>query len=386
MSKSALLALEDGQVFEGISVGCEGYTSGEVVFNTAMSGYQEILTDPSYAHQIITFTYPHIGNVGCNNDDTESSRVWASGAIIHDVPPLASNWRSQLSLTDFFKEQGLIAIAHIDTRRLTRILRDKGAQNGCITTHTSDIEKAISIARSCPSLKGIDLVRKVTTKVSYQWDKGSYQLPQQANASSATTQSKPYHIVVYDFGVKHSILSLLVDRGCRVSVVPAHTPMDEVLAYQPDGICLSNGPGDPEACPYAIEIVAGLINTQIPLLGICLGFQLLALACGARSTKMKFGHHGANHPILSIKQDAHPPVSISSQNHGFAIDEKSLPKTITVTHRSLFDGTLQGFHHMEKPILAFQGHPEASPGPHDIHRIFDDFISLICKHKQATSC
>ena len=385
MYKSALLALADGQVFHGISVGCEGYTSGEVVFNTAMTGYQEILTDPSYARQMITFTYPHIGNVGCNDEDQESYRVWASGAIIHDIPPLMSNWRSQMSLMDFFNKHGIIAIANIDTRRLTRILREKGSQNGCITSNTEAVEKAIEIAKSCPSLKGIDLVQEVSTKESYQWDKGSYQfLNQTDEPASVKPTCEPYHIVVYDFGVKHSILRLLVDRGCRVTVVPARTPVSEVLGYQPHGVCLSNGPGDPVACPYAIEVAQNLVEEGIPLLGICLGFQLVALACGAHSIKMKFGHHGANHPVASIGVSKGSPVSISSQNHGFAIDEKCFPDRLTVTHRSLFDGTLQGFVHKEKPVIGFQGHPEASPGPHDVRGIFDDFIRLIHKPKSGS--
>lgn len=355
----ALLALADGTVFSGTSIGIQGTTFGEVVFNTAMTGYQEILTDPSYAKQIVTLTYPHIGNVGVNPEDMESNKIWSSGLIIKELSPLVSNWRAKMSLEDFLWQHQTVAIADIDTRRLTKLLREKGAQNGCIITGSCSPETAIDIAKKCPSLVGQDLAKFVSTKQITIWpDSGSTQ----------------YHVVVYDFGVKHQILRLLAERSCHLTLVPAETPVSEVLALKPDGIFLSNGPGDPAACRYAISNIQALLEKEIPLFGICLGFQLLALACGAQTIKMKFGHHGANHPVQDLITQG---VCITSQNHGFAVEESSLPNCLCVTHKSLFDGTLQGIKHKTKPAFAFQGHPEASPGPHDIVYLFDQFINLM---------
>ena len=369
--KPAILALQDGTIFEGKSIGINGITSGEVVFNTAMTGYQEILTDPSYCRQIITLTYPHIGNTGVNSEDEEATDIHASGLIIRDLPLRASNWRSEGSLGDYLINRKVIAIADIDTRKLTRLLRDKGAQNGAIMAgDETSVEHAVEAARSFSGLAGMDLARVVSTTSSYQWSKSSWSLQsgyQQKNDSR-------YHVVAYDYGIKKNILCMLVDRGARVTVVPAQTPAESVLEMQPDGVFLSNGPGDPEPCDYAIEAIAEILQTEIPVFGICLGHQLLSLACGAKSMKMKFGHHGANHPVQDLDSGA---VMITSQNHGFAVDEKSLPKSLRATHRSLFDGSLQAVHHVDKPAFSFQGHPEASPGPHDVAPLFDHFFELI---------
>jgi carbamoyl-phosphate synthase small subunit len=368
----ALLALADGNIFPGVSIGYPGQALGEVVFNTSMTGYQEILTDPSYAEQMVTLTYPHIGNTGVNIQDQESSRIWAKGLIIRELSPSVSNYRSQQSLSDYLKNQRIAAIAQVDTRRLTRLLREKGAQNGCITTEVEHPEKAISAARSFPGLVGMDLAKVVSTSQTYSWTEKSWQW-------QGIPVEKPvlHHVVVYDFGVKWQILRLLADRGCKVTVVPAQTSAEEVLALHPHGIVLANGPGDPAVCDYAITAIQKLMDTSIPLLGICLGFQLLALASGGKTLKMKFGHHGANHPVLDIVRNR---VMITSQNHGFSVDEASLPACWQVTHRSLFDGSLQGFQHLEKPVLGFQGHPEASPGPHDILNIFDQFVTLMKRY------
>ncbi len=378
MRKPALLALEDGAVFQGESIGIDGITSGEVVFNTAMTGYQEILTDPSYCQQIITLTYPHIGNVGANEEDEESSRVVASGLVIRDLPYTASNWRSGGSLDAYLRAAGVVAIAGIDTRRLTRILREKGAQNGCIMAGEDLSESAaLEAARDFPGLQGMDLAKEVTTRMTYAWTQGSWTL--EAGLPEAADEPLAYPVVAYDFGVKRNILRMLVDRGCRLTVVPAATAAADVLALQPDGVFLSNGPGDPEPCAYAIEAIRVLIDAGVPMFGICLGHQLLALASGARTVKMKFGHHGANHPVQEL---ATGRVMISSQNHGFAVDEQSLPATLVATHRSLFDHTLQGVKRTDHPAFSFQGHPEASPGPHDLAPLFDHFIDLIQAHRQ----
>ncbi len=366
----ALLALADGSVFSGVSIGAEGETVGEVVFNTAMTGYQEILTDPSYCEQIITLTYPHIGNVGVNPQDNESDKIWASGLVIRELSPVVSNWRGQQSLEDFLRAQNVVAIAEIDTRRLTRLLREKGAQNGCIIAGNVDPAVAIKKAQAYAGLEGKDLVKEVTTKTQSMWQQGSLRI----NNSDAPAITGSFSVVAYDFGVKHQILRLLVDRGCQVTLVPASTPAKEVLAMNPDGVFLSNGPGDPAACGIAIENIKRLMEHDVPLFGICMGFQLLAQACGAKTVKMKFGHHGANHPVIDMVTKQ---VMITSQNHSFAVDEKTLPEFLTITHRSLFDNTLQGIAHNTKPIFAFQGHPEASPGPHDIVELFDRFVSYM---------
>ncbi|HPE60055.1 MAG TPA: glutamine-hydrolyzing carbamoyl-phosphate synthase small subunit [Thiolinea sp.] len=375
MSKQALLVLEDGSIFRGRSVGCNGLSTGEVVFNTAMSGYQEILTDPSYARQIVTLTCPHIGNVGVNPDDGESDRVHAAGLIVRDVPALYSNWRAQTSLPAFLEQQGVVAIADIDTRRLTRILREKGAQRGCLMAgdaETLDVEQALQAARDFPGLKGMDLAREVSVTELYRWTEGSWQLkPEQI---MSTAEQADFHVVAYDFGVKKNILRMLVDRGCRVTVVPARTAAEAVLKLAPDGVLLSNGPGDPDPCDYAIEAIRTLMARHLPVFGICLGHQLMALASDARTVKMKFGHHGANHPVQDLETGV---VMISSQNHGFAVDETSLPPTLRATHRSLFDGSLQGIERTDCPAFGFQGHPEASPGPHDVAPLFDRFIKLM---------
>ena len=376
MNKPALLALEDGTVFHGESIGIDGETIGEVVFNTAMTGYQEILTDPSYAKQIVTLTYPHIGNVGTTPEDEESTAVFAAGLIIRDLPPIASNWRNQESLGDYLKRYNVVAISDIDTRKLTRILREKGAQNGCIMAGQVDEKLAIDKARGFAGLKGMDLAKEVTTGEAYPWKETVWHLEQ-----GHTTPQVPakYKVVAYDFGVKRNILRLLVDRGCDVTVVPATTPAKDVLAMKPDGVFLSNGPGDPEPCDYAIEAIKEITDTALPTFGICLGHQLLSLASGAKTVKMKFGHHGANHPVQDLKSKQ---VFITSQNHGFAVDEESLPENLKATHRSLFDGSLQGVHRTDIPAFSFQGHPEASPGPHDIVGLFDHFIDLIEEHKK----
>lgn len=373
MTQTAALVLANGEIFHGVSIGSIGSAVGEVVFNTSMTGYQEILTDPSYAQQIVTLTYPHIGNTGCNAVDFEACKPWATGLVIRDSALVSSNWRSQQSLSEFLQQHNIIGIAEIDTRRLTRILRDQGAQNACITTDIDDLEAALQQAREFAGLEGMDLAKTVTTAQAYEWESGTYDLDQQAFAKPTKL---PWHIVAYDFGVKQNILRLLVDQGCRITVVPAQTPASEVIAMKPHGVLLSNGPGDPAACRYAIKAIEELLAAKIPLFGICLGFQLLALASGAKTLKMKFGHHGANHPVADISQPAQQ-VMITSQNHGFAVDEASLPETLQVTHRSLFDDTLQGFRHRDCPAIAFQGHPEASPGPNDIQVLFADFISLL---------
>ncbi|HHH40083.1 MAG TPA: carbamoyl-phosphate synthase small subunit [Sedimenticola sp.] len=376
MRKPALLCLEDGTLFQGESIGADGETVGEVVFNTAMTGYQEILTDPSYARQIVTLTYPHIGNTGVNEDDEESSAIHASGLIIRDLPLLASNWRSEQPLDSYLEAKGVVAIAGIDTRRLTRILREKGAQSGCIQAGDGvDPETALEAARSFPGLKGMDLAREVCTHVPYEWAQGTWSLEGgMPEAPHPIEEQLPLHVVAYDYGIKRNILRMLVDRGCRITVVPAQMPAEQVLALKPDGVFLSNGPGDPEPCDYAISAIRELLEAGTPLFGICLGHQLLALASGARTVKMKFGHHGANHPVQDLASGV---VMISSQNHGFAVDETSLPTSLEATHRSLFDGSLQGIHHREHPAFGFQGHPEASPGPHDVAPVFDHFIDLM---------
>jgi len=376
LNKPALLVLEDGTVFHGESIGIDGDTVGEVVFNTAMTGYQEILTDPSYAKQIVTLTYPHIGNVGTTPEDEESTAVFSAGLIIRDLPAIASNWRNQESLGDYLKRNNVVAISDIDTRKLTRILREKGAQNGCIVAGNIDEKLAIEKARGFPGLKGMDLAKEVTTQKQYSWQESIWDLEQ-----GYTTPSEPatYKVVAYDFGVKRNILRLLVDRGCDVTVVPANTPAKDVLAMNPDGVFLSNGPGDPEPCDYAIEAIKEITDKAVPTFGICLGHQLLSLASGAKTMKMKFGHHGANHPVQDLETKQ---VHITSQNHGFAVDEDSLPDNLTATHRSLFDKSLQGVHRTDVPAFSFQGHPEASPGPHDICGLFDHFVELIEEHKK----
>lgn len=368
----ALLALEDGSIFRGVAIGAEGHAVGEVVFNTAMTGYQEILTDPSYAQQIVTLTYPHIGNTGTNAEDEESSKVWAAGLVIRDLPLLASNFRNQQSLSAYLKTRHVVGIADIDTRRLTRILRDKGAQNGCIMAGEIDEAKALELARGFPGLKGMDLAKEVCTRESYDWRETSWELG--VGHKVRADAELPFHVVAYDYGVKRNILRMLVDRGCRLTVIPAQTPASEVLALNPDGIFLSNGPGDPEPCDYAIAAIKEFLTTDIPVFGICLGHQLLGLASGAKTVKMGLGHHGANHPVQNLDDGS---VLITSQNHGFAVDESTLPSNLRVTHKSLFDNTLQGIHRTDKPAFSFQGHPEASPGPTEAGSLFDHFIELM---------
>jgi carbamoyl-phosphate synthase small subunit len=368
LSTPAILALQDGTLFRGVSVGAEGKTIGEVVFNTAMTGYQEILTDPSYCRQIVTLTYPHIGNTGCNSDDMESSVMHASGLIIRDSAMVTSSWRAERSLSDFLVQANKVAIAEIDTRKLTRILREKGAMSGCIMTGDVDEKVAIEHSRKFPGIAGMDLAKIVSTDRSYQWCYGSNFA---ARSKILSRRVAPHHVVAYDFGIKRSILRTLSDLDCRMTVVPATTSADEVMAMHPDGVFLSNGPGDPEPCVYAIEAIREILETPVPVFGICLGHQLLALAIGARTEKMKFGHHGANHPVQDLVTGR---VAISSQNHGFAVDESSLPENAAATHRSLFDGTLQGFALTGKAAFGFQGHPEASPGPHDLQPLFERFI------------
>ncbi len=377
MNHTALLVLEDGTVFKGVSIGAEGCSVGEVVFNTSMTGYQEILTNPSYSRQIVTLTYPHIGNTGTNSEDEESSQIHAQGLIIRDLPILASNFRNQQSLSEYLKSHNIVGIADIDTRKLTRILREKGAQAGCILAGKQvDEAYALEQARAFPGLKGMDLAKEVTVGEAYNWTEGSWQLGK-GHVTPDADQLK-YHVVAYDFGVKRNILRMLVDRGCRLTVVPAKTPAAEVLAMNPDGIFLSNGPGDPEPCDYAIEAIKAFLNTNTPVFGICLGHQLLGLASGAKTVKMKFGHHGANHPVKSLDDNT---VMITAQNHGFAVDENSLPDCLRATHVSLFDGSLQGIHRTDRPAFSFQGHPEASPGPHDCAGLFDHFIELIKQYR-----
>lgn len=389
----AILALADGTVFYGRSIGASGHTVGEVVFNTAMTGYQEILTDPSYAQQIVTLTYPHIGNTGTNDEDTESGRihkVWANGLIIRDLTMVTSNFRSSQSLNEYLINHNTVAIADIDTRKLTRLLREKGAQNGCIMTANNDGQldeaKAIELAKSFAGIKGMDLAKVCCDQAGFTWTQGSWQLVSPEVSPTCgrfkelgTDIEQKFNIVAYDFGVKTNILRMLVDRGCHVTVVPAQTPISDVLKHNPDGIFLSNGPGDPAPCDYAIDAIKHIITeTDIPLFGICLGHQLLALASGAQTLKMKFGHHGANHPVQDIEQGT---VMITSQNHGFAVDESTLPSNIKVTHRSLFDGSNQGIELTDKPAFSFQGHPEASPGPHDCAPLFDKFVDMMAKAK-----
>jgi len=377
LRKPALLALEDGSLFRGASIGIEGRIAGEVVFNTAMTGYQEILTDPSYARQIVTLTYPHIGNVGTNAADEEAASIHCAGLVIRDLPASASNWRSTRTLDAYLRERGVIGIADIDTRRLTCILREKGAQNGCLVAGDDiDEDAALAMARDFPGLVGMDLAQGVSTPEAYEWRQGVWSLDQGLPEARAVT-SCPHHVVAYDYGVKRNILRMLAERGCRVTVVPARTPAEAVLATQPDGIFLSNGPGDPEPCDYAVTAIRKLLKSGIPVFGICLGHQLLALASGARTVKMKFGHHGANHPVQDLESRR---VMITSQNHGFAVDESSLPECLVATHRSLFDGSLQGIARTDCPAFSFQGHPEASPGPHDVALLFDRFVEQIRRH------
>jgi carbamoyl-phosphate synthase small subunit len=373
MNKPALLALEDGSLFRGESIGAAGQAVGEVVFNTAMSGYQEILTDPSYAKQVVTLTYPHIGNVGANTQDEESARIFASGLVVRDLPARLSNWRSQEGLSDYLIRKDVIGLAGIDTRRLTRLLREKGAQNGCIMAGEIDVEAAITAARAFPGLNGMDLVKEVTTDQPYDWIEGAWLLDG-TDVKQDKAHAAQYDVVAYDYGIKRNILRILKDHGCRVHVVPAQVSADEVLSLKPDGVFLSNGPGDPEPCDYAIDAIRRIVEADVPTFGICLGHQLLGLASGARTTKMKFGHHGANHPVLDLNTGR---VMISSQNHGFAVDEDTLPESVATTHRSLFDGTLQGIHYRDKPAFGFQGHPEASPGPQDVKPLFEHFIDLM---------
>ncbi len=374
--RPAILALADGTFFRGSSIGAEGISSGEVVFNTALTGYQEILTDPSYARQIVTLTYPHIGNVGVNQQDEESARIWAAGLVIRDLPLALSNFRSEGALDAYLAQRNVVGIADIDTRKLTRILREKGAQNGCLMAGEVDVDRAIAAARECAGLKGMDLAREVTTDNAYTWSEGSWSLGE----GFASPKDPRFQVVAYDFGVKRNILRMLADRGCQLTVVPATTPAADVLARQPDGVFLSNGPGDPEPCDYAIAAISAIVAAGVPTFGICLGHQLLALASGAKTVKMKFGHHGANHPVQNLDDGT---VAITSQNHGFAVDEATLPANLEATHRSLFDRSLQGIHRTDQPAFSFQGHPEASPGPHDAAPLFDHFIALMTQHQKA---
>ena len=375
MIPTALLALEDGTIFEGVSVGAPGLSVGEVVFNTAMTGYQEILTDPSYARQLVTLTYPHIGNTGCTGQDDEARQVWAAGLIVRDVPRRPSNWRNQQALPEWMRQRGVVAIADIDTRKLTRLLRDRGAMNGALLAAATpgeilDAEKAVEAARKFPGLKGMDLAKDVTTRSPYSWREGQLDLDRNVFVEAP----QKYKVVAYDFGVKQNILRMLAERGCDVTVVPAQTPAEQVLAMHPDGVFLSNGPGDPAPCDYAIAAIRTFIDRKIPTYGICLGHQLLGLAIGATTSKMKFGHHGANHPVIDLDSGR---VMITSQNHGFAVDEATLPANVRVTHRSLFDGSNQGIELTDAPAFSFQGHPEASPGPHDVAPLFDKFIAAM---------
>ncbi len=376
--KPAILALADGTIFRGTAIGCDGAAVGEVVFNTAMTGYQEILTDPSYCKQIITLTYPHIGNTGVNPEDTESQRVFASGLVIRDLPPASSSWRETQTLPEYLNSQGVVAIAGIDTRKLTRILREKGAQNGCIMAGKVDEQEGLKQARAFPGLAGMDLAKVVSCKRPYTWNEGEWSLGQ----GYSKLQAPKFQVVAYDYGIKNNILRKLAARGCHVTVLPAQTSARDALAIKPDGIFLSNGPGDPEPCDYAIQTIREFLDNGIPIFGICLGHQLLALASGAKTVKMKFGHHGANHPVLDVDSGR---VMITSQNHGFAVDAATLPQNLRVTHVSLFDGSLQGFVRTDKPAFCFQGHPEASPGPHDMYPLFDRFIQLMQQKKVETA-
>jgi carbamoyl-phosphate synthase small subunit len=374
MSQPAILALADGTVFEGVSIGAPGLSAGEVVFNTAITGYQEILTDPSYARQLVTLTYPHVGNTGCTAQDDEAEKIFAAGLIVREEPIAPSNWRNQVDLPAWLRARNVVAIADIDTRQLTRLLRDKGAQNGALMAGDGiDREKALAAARAFPGLKGMDLAKVVCTPDRYGWAEGSLDL----DSGAFARPDAKFHVIAYDFGVKRNILRMLVDRGCRLTVVPAQTPAAQVLAEKPDGIFLSNGPGDPEPCDYAIEAIRHFIDRKIPTFGICLGHQLLGLGAGAKTHKMKFGHHGANHPVIDLDTGK---VMISSQNHGFAIDVGALPGNVRVTHRSLFDGSNQGIELTDAPAFSFQGHPEASPGPHDVDGLFDKFIRMMEQH------
>jgi carbamoyl-phosphate synthase small subunit len=378
VTEPAILVLEDGTVFRGISVGAPGRTLGEVVFNTAMTGYQEILTDPSYFRQIVTLTYPHIGNVGTNSDDFESQKIYAAGLVIRDLSSVVSNWRAEISLPEFLKRGQTVAVAEIDTRKLTRSIRDKGAQAGCIMAGKgANVDEALKAARKFPGLKGMDLAKLVTTKSAYQWKQGSIWPERQ---SVYAKRPAKFHVVAYDFGVKRNILRLISDQECRLTVVPATTTAEEVMALLPDGVFLSNGPGDPEPCDYAIQAIRALLDTGIPIFGICLGHQLLGLATGATTEKMKFGHHGANHPVLDVDTGR---VFITSQNHGFEVAEKTLPKNVRTTHRSLFDGSLQGIELTDRPAFSFQGHPEASPGPHDLRPLFERFTLAMRTYRRA---
>ncbi len=376
--KKAILVLADGSVFRGIAIGAEGLSVGEVVFNTAITGYQEILTDPSYAQQIVTLTYPHIGNTGTNSEDEECERIWATGLVIRDLPLLASNFRNQENLSDYLKERNVIGIADIDTRRLTRILRDKGAQNGCLMAGDEiDEAKALAAAKAFGGLKGLDLAKEVTVSEPYTWNESSWVL---GEGHKTLIGAKKFKVVAYDYGVKRNILRMLADRDCELIVVPAKTTAADVLAMNPDGVFLSNGPGDPEPCTYAIEAIKAILETDTPVFGICLGHQLLALASGAKTIKMKFGHHGGNHPVQDLESKR---VMITAQNHGFAVEESSLPANLKATHKSLFDGSLQGIHRTDKAAFSFQGHPEASPGPHDADTLFDHFIELMQARKKS---
>lgn len=375
--RPALLVLADGSVFRGTAIGAEGLSVGEVVFNTAMTGYQEILTDPSYAQQIVTLTYPHIGNTGTTSEDAECDRIWASGLVIRDLPLIASNFRNEQDLSSYLKARNVVGIADIDTRRLTRLLRDKGAQNGAIIAGDLDEAKALAAAKAFGGLKGLDLAKEVTVNQPYTWSSSSWEL---GTGHTDRSGAKKFKVVAYDYGVKRNILRMLVDRDCDLIVVPAKTTAADVLAMSPDGIFLSNGPGDPEPCTYAIDAIKAFLETDIPVFGICLGHQLLALASGAKTLKMKFGHHGGNHPVQDLNTKR---VMITAQNHGFAVEESSLPANLVATHKSLFDGSLQGIHRTDKPAFSFQGHPEASPGPHDADTLFDHFIELMQARKTA---
>ena len=379
MTNRAVLALANGTIFKGIAIGAAGSSTGEVVFNTAITGYQEILTDPSYAEQIVTLTHPHIGNTGVNAEDEESRNIWAKGLVIRDLPLQLSNWRSEQSLGDYLQQKNVVAIAELDTRRLTRVLRAEGSQSGCIATgeviDDALINAALAKAKAFPGLKGMDLAQVVSTENAYDWNEGSWQL----GIGHPKVSEAQFHVVAYDFGVKRNILRMLADRGCKLTVVPAQTTAKEVLALNPDGVFLSNGPGDPDPCDYAIDAIRELLDTNLPLFGICLGLQLLGLAAGMKSIKMSYGHHGANHPVKNLEDGT---VLITSQNHGFCIDDATLPDNVRITHKSLFDESLQGIHLNDKPAFGFQGHPEASPGPHDAAPLFDHFIKLMAQLKE----
>ena len=374
--QAAILVLQDGTIFKGRSIGAEGYSTGEVVFNTSMTGYQEILTDPSYARQIINFTNPHIGNTGTNTEDEESSKIWANGLVIRDLPLLLSNFRSEKTLDEYLKEKNVLGIANIDTRKLTRILREKGSLSGCMMAGDVDEKIALKMAREFIGLEGVDLAKEVTIASKSKWTEGTWGL----NLGYQSLNAAIYKVVVYDFGIKRNILRMLVDRGAELIIVPAETPASEVLDMNPDGVFLSNGPGDPQPCTYAIEAIKQILETNIPIFGICLGHQILALASGAKILKMKFGHHGANHPVKDVETKK---VMITSQNHGFSIDKSTIPGNLCITHLSLFDGSIQGVHRTDKPAFGFQGHPEASPGPHDTAPLFDHFFELIKNHPNS---